>query len=241
MITLEGALSIKAALKYHRRKVEVVYLDETKKDTKDLSYIEGLCLREGVFFKRLPKEELQAMTIGHTHGGLIAMVEDRQVSSLESVIKKDRGFILLLEGIEDPFNLGQIFRTAAIAGVDAILMSKRDLESSQATLMKSSAGSFDAIDLVMVEDLTFAIDSLKKNKYIFAVTYRNETSIDYLDFDFKQNILLGIGGEMRGLSSSVMAKMDKAVMISYPTDLKVALNAVSASAVLCFEVVRQRR
>jgi 23S rRNA (guanosine2251-2'-O)-methyltransferase len=241
MITLEGALSIKAALKYHRRKVEVVYLDETKKDTKDLSYIEGLCLREGVFFKRLPKEELQAMTIGHTHGGLIAMVEDRQVSSLESVIKKDRGFILLLEGIEDPFNLGQIFRTAAIAGVDAILMSKRDLESSQATLMKSSAGLFDAIDLVMVEDLTFAIDSLKKNKYIFAVTYRNETSIDYLDFDFKQNILLGIGGEMRGLSSSVMAKMDKAVMISYPTDLKVALNAVSASAVLCFEVVRQRR
>lgn len=241
MITLEGALSIKAALKYHRRKVEVVYLDETKKDTKDLSYIEGLCLREGVFFKRLPKEELQAMTTGHTHGGLIAMVEDRQYSTLDSVMKKDRGFILVLEGIEDPFNLGQIFRTAAIAGVDAILMSKRDLESSQATLMKSSAGLFDAIDLVMVEDLTLAIDSLKKNKYIFAVTYRNETSIDYLDFDFKQNILLGIGGEMRGLSSSVMAKMDKAVMISYPTDLKVALNAVSASAVLCFEVVRQRR
>ncbi len=120
-------------------------------------------------------------------------------------------------------------------------MSNRDLESSQATLMKSSAGLFDAIDLVMVEDLSLAIDTLKKNKYLFAVTYRNESSIDYLDFDFKQNICLGIGGEMRGLSSAVMAKMDKAVMISYPTDLKVALNAVSASAVLCFEVVRQRR
>jgi len=241
MIFLEGALSIKAAIKYHRRKVDVVYLDESKKPSKDLKYIEGLCLREGVLFKRIPKETLQAMTVGKTHGGLIAEAENRSVSSLESVLKKEKGFILLLEGIEDPFNLGQIFRTAAIAGVDAILMGKRDLESSQVTLMKSSAGLFDAIELVMVDDLSEAIETIKKHNYIFAVTYRNESSIDYLDFDFTQNILLGIGGEMRGLSSVVLDKMDKAVMISYPNEIKVALNAVSATAVLCFEIVRQRR
>jgi 23S rRNA (guanosine2251-2'-O)-methyltransferase len=172
---------------------------------------------------------------------LIALAENRTLSTIESVIKKDKGFILLLEGIEDPFNLGQIFRTAAIAGVDAILMGERQLDTAQSTLMKSSAGLFDAIDLVMSDDLPLCIETLKKNGYVFAVTYRNEHSIDYLNYDFTRNVLLGIGGEMRGLSSAVMNQMDDAVMITYPTDLKVALNAVSASAVLCFEVARQRR
>ncbi len=241
MIVLEGALSIKAALKYHRRKVDVVYLDETKKPSKDLVYIENLCHKEGVMFKRVSMADILKHAQGKTHGGLIALAQDRTLSSLESVIKKEKGFILLVEGIEDPFNLGQIFRTAAIAGVDAILMGSRQLETSQSTLMKSSAGLFDAIDLIMEDDLTKCIQTLKQHNYTFAITYRNETSIDYLDFDFKQNVCLGIGGEMRGLSSAVMAQMDHAVMITYPTDLKVALNAVSATAVLCFEVARQRR
>jgi 23S rRNA (guanosine2251-2'-O)-methyltransferase len=93
----------------------------------------------------------------------------------------------------------------------------------------------------MSDDLPDSIETLKKHGYVFAVTYRNERSIDYLNYDFTRNVLLGIGGEMRGLSSAVMNQMDDAVMITYPTDLKVALNAVSASAVLCFEVARQRR
>jgi len=241
MIILEGALSIKAALKYKRRKIDTVYLDQAKKPTRDLDYIEGLCGREKVPFKRITADEIQHLAIGKTHGGLIALAENRTLSKIEDVLRPKKGFILLLEGIEDPFNLGQIFRTAAIAGVDAILMGTRDLDTAQSTLMKSSAGLFDAIDLVMSEDLPQTIQALKQHGYQFAVTFRNETSIDYLDYDFTQNILLGIGGEMRGLSGAVMDEMDAAVMISYPTDLKVALNAVSASAVLCFEVARQRR
>ena len=241
MIVLEGALSVKAALKYKRRTIEIVYLDESKKPTKDLEYIENLCLRERVLFKRVSADEIRILATGKTHGGLIALAENRSLSTIESVIKKDKGFILLLEGIEDPFNLGQIFRTAAIAGVDAILMGERQLDNAQSTLMKSSAGLFDAIDLVMSDDLPECIETLKNHGYVFAVTYRNERSIDYLNYDFKRNVLLGIGGEMRGLSSAVMNLMDDAVMITYPTDLKVALNAVSASAVLCFEVARQRR
>jgi len=169
------------------------------------------------------------------------VTSERSLSTIESVIKKEKGFILVLEGIEDPFNLGQIFRTAAIAGVDAILMGARQLDSAQATLMKSSAGLFDAVELIMSEDLPHSIRTLKQNGYVFAVTFRHESSVDYLDFDFTQNVVLGIGGEMRGISSNVMHEMDAAVMISYPTELKVALNAVSATAVLCFEVARQRR
>lgn len=241
MIVLEGALSVKAALKYHRRKIEAVYLDQTKKASRDLEYVEGLCQREKVPFKRISAEEIAKLTTGKTHGGLIAVASERSLSTIESVIKKEKGFILVLEGIEDPFNLGQIFRTAAIAGVDAILMGARQLDSAQATLMKSSAGLFDAVELIMSEDLPHSIRTLKQNGYGFAVTFRNAHSVDYLDYDFTQNVLLGIGGEMRGLSSSVMHEMDAAVMISYPTDLKVALNAVSATAVLCFEVARQRR
>jgi len=241
MIILEGALSIKAAIKYKRRSIDVVYLDASKKPTKDLEYIENLCHREQILFKRVSADEIRILATGKTHGGLIALADQRKTASLESVMHKEHGFILVLEGIEDPFNLGQIFRTAAIAGADAILMGSRDLDNAQATLMKSSAGLFDAIELVMADDLPLAIQTLKTNGYRFAVTYRNERSIDYLDYDFTRKVLLGIGGEMRGLSSAVMAQMDDAVMITYPTDLKVALNAVSACAVLCFEVVRQRR
>ena len=73
----------------------------------------------------------------------------------------------MLEGIEDPFNLGQIFRTAAIAGVDAILMGSRQLDNAQATLMKSSAGLFDAVELIMSEDLPESIRTLKQSGYLF--------------------------------------------------------------------------
>lgn len=241
MIVLEGALSVKAALKYGRRPVEAVLLDERKEMTKDLDYIKRQCEMKKVPFKRVSAAEIASLTTGKTHGGLIAQVLARTTQSLESVLKKENGFILLLEGIEDPFNLGQIFRTAALAGVDAILMAKRDLEFAQSTLMKSSAGLFDAIDWVTVDDLPQALAYLRTKGYTFAITYRNERSIEYLDADFTGNLVLGIGGEMRGLSTAVMAQSDLSVMISYPTDLKVALNAVSATAVLCFEVVRQRR
>ena len=93
MIVLEGALSVKAALKYHRRQIEAVYLDQTKKATRDLDYVEGLCQREKVPFKRVSSEEIATMTSGKTHGGLIAVASERSLSSLDSVIKKESGFI----------------------------------------------------------------------------------------------------------------------------------------------------
>lgn len=241
MIILEGALSVKAALQYRRRSVEKVCIDQTKAMTPDFSYIQRQCEKVKVPFEKVSPSFIAELTVAKSHGGLIALCGSRIAQPETELIGLKKPLVLLIEGVEDPFNLGQIFRTAAIAGVDGIVMASRDLHTAETTLMRSSGGLFDALPLVLSSDLARTVATLQAGGYRFAAAYREPQAIDYLDYDFTQGVLLGIGGEMRGLSSSVLALRDDSVKITYPTAVKVALNAVSATAVLTFEALRQRR
>jgi 23S rRNA (guanosine2251-2'-O)-methyltransferase len=241
MIILEGALSVKAALQYQRRSVEKVCIDQTKAMTPDFSYIQRQCEKAKVPFLKVSPSFIAELTVAKSHGGLIALCGSRIAQPETELLRLRHPLVLVIEGVEDPFNLGQIFRTAAIAGVDGIVMAQRDLHTAETTLMRSSGGLFDALPLVLSKDLAQTVQTLQASGYRFAAAYREAEAIDYLDYDFTQKVLLGIGGEMRGLSANVLALRDDSVKITYPTSVKVALNAVSATAVLTFEALRQRR
>lgn len=240
MIVLEGALSVKAAIQGRQRTILSVYID-AQKDSRDITYIIGLCERAKISLKRVSADAIREQAKGKTHGGIIATVSERKYQSIAQLGQGEQNWLLLIEGVEDPFNLGQMIRTAYAAGCGGILLNARDWSSAEATLLKSSAGAFDRLPIALSSNLETDLKELKQRDYQLIIGYRDDSSIDYRSFTFPDKTVLAIGGELRGLSKPVIASAQAKIAIRYPNEAKVALNAVSACAVLCFEIVRQRK
>lgn len=235
---IEGSLSVKAALKGNNREVLEVIIDSKKKD-KDTSYIKRITIENNVKLTLSSREDIEKITVGKSHGGVIARVNSRRYQSLESCFKLNP-FVVIIEGIEDPFNLGYAFRSLYSAGCTGVIINKRDWTNSEPTILKSSAGAFDFINIHQSDDLKEVID-YAKSKNCLCLSAMRKDAIPYFDVDYKQPILLAVGGEMRGLSKVVLDNIDKNIYIPYGNDFRNALNASSAIAVLGYEVLRQRR
>lgn len=232
---IEGALSIKAALENNKRAINHVYFAQEKK-SRDFQYIKHLCYKNEVAFSLIPKEEIDKLATGHTHGGVLADVEFRINEVVNQQIK---GHILLIEGIEDPYNLGMMLRTAAAAGFSAVITRERDYQDSEAIILKASAGASEALIWIQTNDFLVSLNHLKQQKVQVISALRSNDSIPYQEYSYPMQVCLCIGGEKRGLSKVVIEASDAFVHILYPSQVKVALSAVSATAILAFEIVRQ--
>ncbi len=235
----EGALSVKAVIQGKKRDVREVWMDKIKRNERDFQYIERLCESNRVQLKVKSREEIDGYAQGKTHGGVIAIAENRRFDSIEAL--KGLNFILLIEGVEDPFNLGYIFRTAAAAGAQAIVTRSRDWSFSENVICKSSAGISERLLWVLADDFEKSTIRIKELGFSLICAVRDESAIEMSKADLRKPCCLCIGGEMRGLSMAVLQQSNQNIYIEYPTDTKVALPAAQACAVLCFEVVRQRK
>ncbi len=173
------------------------------------------------------------------HQGIIVDIEDFPYQSLEEVFKKDPSFVLILDHLEDPHNLGAIVRTAEAAGVDAIILPKNRSVSVTPTVMKTSAGAIFHVPISLVTNLHQSIESLKKNGF-WIVGTDMENSQDYRSIPYDGKIALVIGSEGFGMSRLVRSSCDFIARI--PMYGKVnSLNASVASAIMIYEVVRNRK
>ena len=235
---LEGNVSVKAAILGNHRKVEKLYYDKHKND-KDLNFILQRAKEKGIPCMPLEREEINAMATGRTHGGLVAQAGPRVYQELSECMHGKLPFLVLLEGVEDPFNLGYIIRTLYSAGCDGLILPRHDWASAESTIVKSSAGAFEYLNIVMSDDLPQLVKDIKKQGIMTYAAMRKD-AITYLEADYRKSCLLAIGGEMRGLSSAVRNEIEQNIYIPYANDFRNALNAASAAAVLSFEVYRQR-
>ena len=235
---IEGSISVKAAINGKRRDIFTVYVDESKKD-KDIKYIESRCKEDNISFEYISKEEISKLATGKTHGGIIAEAGPRRYQDINDTLGSN-SFVVLIEGVEDPFNLGYMMRSLYSAGCTGILLKERDWGLSETTILKSSAGAYEFIPIIMSNELDVLIDEYKSKGFMCYVAMRND-AIEYYDANFNQDILIGIGGEMRGLSSKVKDKFDQNIYIPYANDFRNSLNAAGACAAIGFEVMRQRR
>ncbi len=231
----EGALSVKAILEQNKRTINKVYIQD-KKRSKNISYILHLCHKNNVEFEFVDKAKIDSLAAGKSHGGILIDAHNRESEELDLT----HDFYLYLEGIEDPYNIGQIIRTATIAGCQSIIMSERDYSSLENTILKSSAGLFEQINWVITDAKASNLVQLRQAGVKLVIAKRDEKSKNLYEIDFTQPHCLCIGGEKRGLSKIVEEMADESVEIRYPTQTRVALDATSSSAILCFEVVRQR-
>ena len=235
---LEGNVSVKAAILGNHRKVEKLYYDKHKND-KDLNFILHRAKEKGIPCMPLEREEINSMATGRTHGGLVAQAGPRVYQELSECMHGKTPFLVLLEGVEDPFNLGYIIRTLYSAGCDGLILPRHDWASAESTIVKSSAGAFEYLNIVMSDDLPQLVKDIKKQGIMTYAAMRKD-AITYLEADYRKSCLLAIGGEMRGLSSAVRNEIEQNIYIPYANDFRNALNAASAAAVLSFEVYRQR-
>lgn len=193
--------------------------------------------RNNIPFLFVPKKKLDSLD--RNHQGAIAFLSPKEYASLEDLLLSSQPlFFLLLDGIEDPQNLGAIIRTAEGAGVNGIILTERRSAGMTETVAKVSAGALEHVPITRVKNLARTMEILKE-KGIWLVGAEGGQEDQWYDFDFNVPIGLVFGSEGRGLRPLVRKKCDK--ILSLPLQGKISsLNVASAAAVFIYEVIRQR-
>ena len=235
---LEGSISVKAALLGKHRTVNTIYIDSARHD-KEARFIRRTAEAEGVSVVEQTREELDAMASGRTHGGVLCEAEPRRYDSDADLYACATPFLAVLEGAEDPYNLGYVIRALYSGGCTGLILRARSWEHAEPTILKSSAGASEYLPIVMSEDPSAVIRHAREHGIRAYAAMRKDASPIY-EADFTVPVLIAIGGEMRGLSASVLDACDANIFIPYANDFRNALNAAGAAAVLGFEVNRQR-
>ena len=188
------------------------------------------------------KERLDQLSETKKHQGVIASAAAYEYASVEDILNKAREkgeppFLFLLDGIEDPHNLGAILRTANLAGAHGVIIPKRRAVGLTGTVAKASAGAISYTPVAKVTNLTNTIKELK-NEGIWFVCADMDGTVMY-DLDFKGPIGVVIGSEGEGVSRLVKENCDFTASIPMKGDID-SLNASVAAGVLAYEVLRQR-
>ncbi|MCH1982447.1 23S rRNA (guanosine(2251)-2'-O)-methyltransferase RlmB [Ruminococcus sp. OA3] len=188
------------------------------------------------------RERLDQISETGKHQGVIAYAASYAYSSVEAMLElaKEKGeppFLILLDNIEDPHNLGAIIRTANLAGAHGVIIPKRRAVGLTATVAKTSAGALNYTPVAKVTNLSAEIDQLKKEGLWFVCADMGGESM--YDLDLKGPIGLVIGSEGEGVSRLVREKCDFVASIPMKGDID-SLNASVAAGILAFEIVRQR-
>lgn len=176
---------------------------------------------------------------GGVHQGIILYIPDYKYKNLNDILTDESRFIVLLDHLEDPHNLGAIIRTCEAAGVDAIIIPKDRQVMINATVMKTSVGTLENMNIVAVTNLVQTIEELKKRGF-WIVGTALENSVDYRSIDYDSKIGLVIGNEGSGISRLVAKSCDFIAKIPmYGTTN--SLNASVAAGIMIYEVIRNRK
>jgi 23S rRNA (guanosine2251-2'-O)-methyltransferase len=188
------------------------------------------------------RAKMDKMAPGGNHQGVIALVSDYKYSTVDEILayaesKGEDPFLLILDGLEDPHNLGAIMRTGECAGVHGIIIPKRRSVSVNETVAKTSAGAVEYMRCAKVTNIANEIDKLKdKGLWIGAC---DMGGAEYTKQNLTGPLAIVIGGEGSGVSKLVRQKCDFVVSIPMKGAIS-SLNASNAAAILMYEVVRQR-
>ncbi|HXE90062.1 MAG TPA: 23S rRNA (guanosine(2251)-2'-O)-methyltransferase RlmB [Terriglobales bacterium] len=235
-----GIHAVTEALKARGRAFEYVAVSGRNDARVEKLIAECRALQVPVRF--LPRHQLDRMTHGGAHQGVVAVAAARRYDAPEAILAHRRGhhaFVLVLDGIEDPHNLGAILRTADAAGADGVLIPERRAVGVTATVAKVSAGASEHLPIARVTNLGRALEELKaRNVWIVGLDERAPQSYESLDYNMDCALVLGAEG--KGMHEQIRRRCD--FLVSIPMLGKVpSLNVSVAAAVVMYELVRQRR
>ena len=239
MHLIYGINSVAEALKARGGSFEYISVAKERHDLRLRRVIEE-CRRIGLPVRFISRAELDRMAGNVAHQGVVAVSSAKQYSDLDDVITAKRGaYSLLLDGVEDPHNLGAIIRTADAAGVDGLIIPERRAAGVTGTVTKVSAGATAHLPIAKVTNIARTLEDLKAQN-IWTVGLDERAPTTYEAIDYKMNCAVVLGTEGKGLHDLVKKKCD--FLVSIPMLGKVSsLNVSVAAGVVLYEIVRQRR
>lgn len=209
---------------------------------RDAAKVIELAREKGIQVQTVPKTKIEDLVGNAVHQGLVASIAAYEYADFEDIFKKaeEKGedpFIVILDGVEDPHNLGSILRTADATGVHGIIIPKRRSASLTATVAKASTGAIEHVPVVRVTNLTQTIEQLKARGIWVFGTDMNGT--DYRKWNTSGPLAIVMGNEGKGVSRIVKESVDEMVTIPMVGHVQ-SLNASVASALMMYEVFRNR-
>lgn len=204
--------------------------------------LQKLVKKKNTILQKVPKQRLDQLT-KERHQGMLAYVAPYEYSSVEEILQKstnlaEQAFILILDEIEDPHNLGAILRTANATGVHGVIIPKRRAVGLTETVARASAGAIEHVPVARVTNIADTIDLLKEHD-IWVVGTDERGSQDYRILDGETALAFVIGNEGKGISRLVKKKCDWMVHLPMQGAIS-SLNASVASSLLMYEIYRKR-
>jgi len=236
-----GVNAVTEALKARGRAFEWVGMAKERHDLRLQRLIED-CRKLAIPIRFVQRTELDRMAGNAAHQGVVAVTSAKQYSDLDDVIGAKRGqysLVVILDGVEDPHNLGAILRTADAAGADGVVIPERRAAGVTGTVTKASAGASEHLPIAKVTNIARTVEELKDCN-IWTVGLDEHSRQTYDSLDYNMDCALVLGAEGKGLHDLVKRKCD--FLVSIPMLGKVpSLNVSVAAAVVLYEIVRQRR
>ena len=232
-----GKNTILEALK-GEKSVYTVYIQNNVKDNKIIE----LCKRKKIRFELVDKSEFIKKLGNVAHQGIMAEVEEYRYYGIDEILNSipegKKPLLLMLDGLEDPHNLGAILRTCDALGVDGVIIGKNRSVGLNGTVAKVSTGAIDHVKVAQVTNLTRTLENLKKRSF-WVVGCDLEQSQDYRQVDYDMPLVIVIGSEGFGISRLVKKNCDFNVVLPMVGHVT-SLNASVAAAVILYQVYNSR-
>lgn len=244
-VVFEGMTSIRAILRgidagsNNRRIIKILFdISKIKKISKEIGYLKAVSEKYGFEVVESTSGELEELTLGNTHGGIIAITAARDLPHLQDTSPiLPCGFYVMIEGIEDPYNFGYSLRSLYAMGCSGVILTERNWMSAAGVVARSSAGSSELFEIYKSNPAE-CIEIFKKKGYKIVCADENTDNI-LGKCELKLPLLLIVGGEKRGISRSVIDAADILVKIDYARDFRASLSAASATTMFAYEIARQ--
>lgn len=234
-MTAEGKNPVREAINSDTTIEKILVLDGTR--DQDIRQIISQAKNKGLRVEYVKKEALDRVSETGHHQGIIAFTTDYKYKELGQVLNKNgRKFFVILDGVQDPHNLGSIIRTAECFGVTAVIIPERGGALVNETVLRTSAGAVSHMDVVKVKNINDAIKTLKeKNVFVYVADMDGQP---LKNTNLKGDIAIVVGAEGNGVSALTRKLADQ--IVSIPMVGKVnSLNASVSAAVMMFEAFRQ--
>jgi 23S rRNA (guanosine2251-2'-O)-methyltransferase len=236
-----GINAVGEALKSRGRGFEYIGVARERHDHRVQRIIEE-CRRVGVTVRFVARQDIDRLAGTASHQGVVAVTSAKTYAEVEEILRQRRGehaLVVVLDGVEDPHNLGAIIRTADGAGADGVLIPERRAAGVTATVAKASAGAVEHVPIAKITNVARTLEELK-NRNVWTVGLDERAPQTYDALDYNMDCALVLGAEGKGLHELVRKKCD--FLVSIPMLGQVpSLNVSVAAAVVLYEIARQRR
>jgi 23S rRNA (guanosine2251-2'-O)-methyltransferase len=241
---IEGRICVEAALKARLRKISLLVIRQGLHH-KQIESILNEADQQHISIKYVSHREIDALSHGKTHGGVIALATPKPPISIEALLdqlkKQNQSCcpaLLLLEGIDDNQNLGFTLRSAEAMGIHAVLLKKHLWNFDSNAVSRASSAAYERMPVALLDRVEKVLPKFKNRGFTLYGCIANAKRTMY-EADLTKSVILAIGGEKRGLSASVRNHCDRLIKIPMASDVG-SLSLSHASSIIMAELMRQR-